>query len=79
MILSWGAKALLPALPFMDRMGIVFLASLALAVAVSLASPARAGVDTIETRDVRYATSAGFNAGALAVILILIALYATWW
>jgi SSS family solute:Na+ symporter len=28
---------------------------------------------------VRYKTSTGFNAGALGVILILIALYATWW
>ncbi len=36
-------------------------------------------IDTIDTRDVRYKTSTGFNTGALGVILILIALYATWW
>jgi SSS family solute:Na+ symporter len=65
--------------PFMNRMGVVFLVSLALAVAVSLATPQRPGTDTIDTVDVRYRTSAGFNVGALAVVLILIALYATWW
>jgi SSS family solute:Na+ symporter len=66
-------------LPFMDRMGVVFLISLALAVVISLVTPARPGADTIETRDVRYATRTGFNVGALGVILILIALYATYW
>ena len=65
--------------PFMNRMGVVFLVSLALAVVVSLATPQRSGADTIHTADVRYRTSAGFNIGALGVVLILIALYATWW
>jgi SSS family solute:Na+ symporter len=83
----WGkaVHALLPVLgplhdlPFMDRMGVVFLISLALAVIVSLVTPARPGADTIETRDVRYATRTGFNVGALGVVLILVALYATYW
>jgi solute:Na+ symporter, SSS family len=65
--------------PFMNRMGVVFLVSLVLAVVVSLATPHRPGTDTIDTTDVRYRTSAGFNVGALGVILILVALYATWW
>ncbi len=65
--------------PFINRMGVVFLVSLVLAVIVSLATPQRPDVDTIDTSNVRYRTSAGFNAGALGVILILIALYATWW
>jgi SSS family solute:Na+ symporter len=65
--------------PFINRMGVVFLVSLVLAVVVSLATPQRPDVDTIDTSNVRYKTSTGFNAGALGVILILIALYATWW
>jgi SSS family solute:Na+ symporter len=65
--------------PFINRMGVVFLVSLSLAVIVSLATRQREGADTIDTADVRYRTSAGFNVGALGVILILIALYATWW
>lgn len=77
--LSWAFKLLWPALPFLDRMGVVFLAAATLAVAISLVTPMRAGSDTIETGDVDYRTSTGFNAGGIAVILILIALYATWW
>jgi len=65
--------------PFINRMGVVFLVSLALAVIVSLATPQREGADTIDTADVRYRTNAGFNVGALGVVLILVALYATWW
>ncbi len=65
--------------PFINRMGVVFLVSLVLAIVVSLATKARPGTDTIDTANVRYKTSTGFNAGALGVILILIALYATWW
>jgi SSS family solute:Na+ symporter len=65
--------------PFINRMGVVFLVSLVLAVLVSLATPQRPGTDTIDTANVRYKTSTGFNVGALGVILILVALYATWW
>ena len=65
--------------PFINRMGVVFLVSLVLAVIVSLATPQRPDVDTIDSTAVRFKTSTGFNIGALGVILILIALYATWW
>jgi SSS family solute:Na+ symporter len=65
--------------PFINRMGVVFLVSAALCVIVSLATGQRAGADTIDTVNVRYKTSGGFNIGALGVVLILIALYATWW
>lgn len=78
-VLSWVLKIGWASLPFMDRMGVVFLASLALAVAASLFAPTRAGADTIDTVSVNYRTSKFFNAGGLAVILILVALYATWW
>ncbi|QDC39526.1 sodium:solute symporter family transporter [Sphingobium fuliginis] len=77
--LSWGFKLWAPGVPFLDRMGLVFLAALALAVAVSLATPARRDKDSIATGDVRYATSTGFNAGAIAVILVLCVLYAVFW
>jgi SSS family solute:Na+ symporter len=89
-LLSWIMKAALPTAalpsgvndyltPFMNRMGLVFVVSLVLAVIVSLTTPQRPGNDTIDTSNVRYRTSGGFNIGALAVVLILIALYATWW
>ena len=61
-------------------MGVVFLVSLR-ARGGRLAGDAAAArrTDTIDTADVRYKTSTGFNAGALGVVLILVALYATWW
>jgi len=78
-LLSWAFKVWMPAVPFMDRMGLVFLAALALAVVVSLLTPARRDKDTISTGDVAYATSTGFNAGAIAVVLVLCVLYAVFW
>jgi SSS family solute:Na+ symporter len=65
--------------PFINRMGVVFLVSLVLAVVVSLATPQRPDADKIDTRNVSYRTSSTFNIGALGVLLILVALYATWW
>ncbi|QAY75349.1 sodium/sugar symporter [Sphingosinicella sp. BN140058] len=78
-VLSWLGKVAVPDLPFMDRMGLVFLASLALAVVVSLLTPHRADKNIIVTRDVSYATTPSFNIASLGVIVILVALYATYW
>ena len=77
--LSVAIKLFHPSLPFMDRMGVVFLLALVLAIGVSLLRPARAGTSTIETANMSYATTWGFNVGALGVCMILTALYAVWW
>ncbi len=77
--LSIVLKLAWPALPFIDRVGLVFLLALALAVAVSLLTRHAPAKDVIETRDVSYATDSGFNIGALAVLGILAALYALFW
>ncbi len=80
-VLSIALKLAWPALPFMDRVGLVFLLALVLAVVVSLLSPpARAeAANRIRTDDVSYATPMSFNIGALGVTAILVALYATFW
>jgi len=78
-ILSYAMKVATPDIPFIDRMGIVFLASLALAVVISLVVNARANANRITMEGVEFRTSTGFNIGGVGVILILIALYATWW
>lgn len=78
-LLSWAGWQFWPELPFMNRMALVFFASLGLAVVVSLARPARREVNAIVTNDVSYATPPSFNIASLGVVLILIALYATWW
>jgi len=78
--LSVVLKLAWPSLPFIDRVGLVFLLALALAVVVSLATrPQQAGSDLIQTADVDYSTSAGFNIAALGVVAILAALYALFW
>ena len=67
------------AMPFMNRVGVVFLLSLAGAVLVSLVAPQKKAVSVVTLEGVSYKTSTGFNIAGVGVILILIALYATWW
>jgi SSS family solute:Na+ symporter len=77
--LSIALKLAWPELPFMDRIGLVFLLALVLAVVVSLVTPATGARDRIRTDDVTYATPPSFNLASLAVIAILVALYTAFW
>lgn len=81
MLLSYGLKVAAPGIPFMDRMGIVFLAALALALAAVLyyVMPAAANADRITTESISDKMTGGFNVASAAVVAILVALYATWW
>jgi len=65
--------------PFMNRMLFVFLVSLALAMAISLLFPARKEKNVVSMEGVSFKTPNVFNVAGVGVILILIALYATWW
>ena len=76
---EWGGIGTLNAIPFMNRMLIVFFLSLALAVIVSLARPVGAGRNLITMQSVSFRTTAGFNLASVVIFAILIALYATWW
>lgn len=78
-VLSYAFKAVIPWLPFINRMGLVFLCCLALAVALSLAFKPRGEANRVSMAGVSFATPTAFNVGGIGVILILIALYATWW
>jgi SSS family solute:Na+ symporter len=78
-VLSFVLKIMAPALPFMDRVGIVFLACLGIAVALSLLETRREAPLRVELKGIDYSTSVGFNVGAAVVTAILIGLYATWW
>ena len=60
-LVSVALKLWWPALPFMDRVGLVFALALLLAAAVSLLTPAQADRNFIETHDLSYATSQTFN------------------
>lgn len=78
-VLSYVFKLGLPELPFLDRMSLVFLIALGLAVVASIVVPSKAGRDRISTDNVSYRTTTGFNVASAAVVAILVALYATWW
>lgn len=78
-VLSYVFRSVTPDIPFMNRMLLVFFISLGLAIAASLARPAGTEANRIRTDDVPFGTSTAFNVSGIGVILILIALYATWW
>jgi SSS family solute:Na+ symporter len=78
-LLSLVLKLVWPELPFMDRVGLVFILALIVAVVVSVLTAPHPDRNFIETKGLSFTTSAYFNAGSVGVVAILIALYATWW
>jgi SSS family solute:Na+ symporter len=76
---DWGGVAMLNAVPFMNRMAIVFFASLALAVLVSLARPAAEGSNLITMKGVDFSTTRGFKIASALIVVILVGLYAYFW
>ncbi len=78
-VFSIAFKIFMPALPFIDRVGIVFLLCLAVGVIVSRIQGPEEHPDSIDYKEVDTHTSGGFNLAALVVFLMLVALYATWW
>jgi SSS family solute:Na+ symporter len=77
-VLSFAFKMLMPELPFIDRVGIVFLCCVAIAVAVSLVED-RPQAGAVHLGDIEFGTTKGFNISAVAVVVMLIAVYGTWW
>ena len=69
----------MPELPFMDRVGLVFVLCILLAIAVTKLENAKVQSNAIDLGDVNFNTSTGFNLAALVISLILIGLYAVWW
>ncbi|SET75276.1 sodium/sugar symporter [Thalassotalea agarivorans] len=78
-VLSFAFMKLWPALPFMDRVGLVFLLCLALCVVVSLLGKSQRSDATVSVNEVSFDTDKPFNIAALGVVIILVALYTTWW
>jgi SSS family solute:Na+ symporter len=63
----------------MNRVGLVFVLCTAVAVALSLMEKPSQAALRVDLRNIDYSTSGGFNAAALIVVGILVALYAVWW
>ena len=68
-----------PALPFMDRVGLVFLLCLGLAIVVSLLQGNKVQAGAVELNDISFDTSKGFSLSLLLVVLVLIVFYSVWW
>lgn len=78
--LSVVFKTLTPALPFIDRMGLVFLILVAIMAVISLADPKSKDNPKGITLDKElFATSTKFKIGALGIIMILGVLYTIFW
>ena len=78
-LLSLLLRQVWPELPFIDRVGLVFLLCVGLAVIVSLLEKKEEHPNAVELSEVDFATTKGFNVATLAVIIILVAFYTTWW
>jgi len=68
-----------PDLPFIDRVGLVFLLCIGAGVVISLIQSKEEHPDAISYEDVDTRTTSGFNMAALVIVLMLVGLYATWW
>ena len=77
-VLSLLLKLYWPDLPFMDRVGLVFLLCLGLSVVWSLLRP-RPQEGFVDPAGVSFTTTQGFNISAVVVTLILIFFYTVWW
>ncbi len=78
-LFSVAFKFLWPEVPFIDRVGWVFVLCVLTGIALSLLQGADEHPDAIEYKDVDTRTTNGFNWAALGIVLMLTALYVTWW
>jgi len=78
-VFSIAFKLWWPELPFIDRVGIVFLMCIAVGMAVSAFEGGEPHPDAIDYRAIDTSTTSGFNISAVVIVIMLTALYATWW
>jgi SSS family solute:Na+ symporter len=78
-VLSLAFKLLWPSLPFIDRVGLVFVLCMLLGMAISQGQRAGVHPKAIDYAAVDTHTSGSFNLASLVIVLMLAALYITWW
>jgi len=78
-VFSFALRMLWPELPFMDRIGLVFILCLGLIIVVSLFTNATCTNDSVDLNSVTFTTTKVFNISALVVVVTLTFLYALWW
>lgn len=77
-IFSLTLKLAWPELPFMDRIGVVFLLCLSVCYLTSIANK-DSGNSCVDLSDISFETSKSFNAALIGIVIILAALYTAWW
>ena len=78
-VLSLLFKWLWPELPFIDRVGLVFILCTVLGMVISLMEKKGDHPDAIAYGEIDTKTTAGFNWASLVIILMLAFLYTVWW
>ncbi|MBL4827025.1 MAG: sodium/sugar symporter [Spongiibacteraceae bacterium] len=78
-VLSLVFKLLFPEIPFIDRVGIVFILCLVLPIITVWIEKAGEQKNSVHLSDIEFSTSSSFNIASLGIVLILTAFYATWW
>jgi len=77
--LSLGIKFLIPALPFLNRMGVVFLILSAVVVAITLLEKKGVSSKAFKIDKDLFHTDTIFNVGSICIFAILAVLYTIWW
>ncbi|MDH5598880.1 MAG: sodium/sugar symporter [Cyclobacteriaceae bacterium] len=78
-ILSFVFFEYWPSLPFIDRMGLVFLLTVLIMVIISYMKPAPEKGEEFDIDKSYFKFSGAFISGALAIIVIIIVLYTVFW
>lgn len=77
-VLSFLARTYIPDVPFMDRVGYIFLTLVGIMVVFGLVEK-KEQPGAVHLGDISFATEARFNIASGVIVAILIALYALWW
>jgi SSS family solute:Na+ symporter len=78
-VMSLGFKIFWPSLPFIDRVGLVFLLCIALGMVISMLQDGKDQPGSIDYVEVDTSSSRGFNLASLIIVLMLAGLYISWW
>lgn len=77
--LSFIWPMIFPEMPFMDRVGIVFLISLGLGAALSYLQKPATEEQVVDLGGISFKTTTEFNILSVVVVIILCILYGIWW
>lgn len=80
-LLSWYCYAYVPTdvMPFLNRMGWVFLACVLIAVLVSILEKNKASENALEVDTAMFQTSRNFKVSASIIVFIVVSLYVYFW